>query len=221
MRDRDCRRAARGPPDQREEIIVGTPLLDQLRQVGALKDGHFLLSSGRHGDRYIEKFDLLRQPAATSSVCMDIVARVQNWSIDVVVGPTTGGIILAFEVARQLSVAAAYAERRDDGAEGREFRRNTTFDPGSRVLVVDDILTTGGSVRETLQALTLVPVEVVGVAVLVDRSGGRVEFDVPLIAVASLEIETWEATECPLCRQGVPLVKPGTAVPRSVDGVGH
>jgi orotate phosphoribosyltransferase len=192
--------------------MVSAPLLDQLRQVGALKDGHFLLSSGRHGDRYIEKFDLLRQPAATSAVCSEIVAKVQDWSVDVVVGPTTGGIILAFEVARQLGVAAAYAERRDDGADGREFRRNTTFRAGSRVLVVDDILTTGGSVRETLQALSLVPVDVAGVAVLVDRSGGHVDFNIPLIAVASLEIETWTAADCPLCRDGLPLVKPGTAV---------
>ncbi len=187
-------------------------LLERLRVVGALKDGHFLLASGRHSDRYVEKFDLLRQPSATSTVCRGFVDRFSDERVDVVVGPTTGGIILAFEVARQLGVSAAYAERRGDGVSGREFRRGTTFSPGQRVLVVDDILTTGGSVRETLAALSAYPVDVVSVAVLVDRSGGRVAFDVPLAALTTLDVATWDADGCPLCAQGIPLVKPGTTV---------
>lgn len=189
----------------------GAAVLAQLRDAGALKEGHFLLSSGRHSDRYIEKFDLLRHPRATEAVCRGFADRFRDAGIDVVAGPTTGGVILAFEVARQLGTAAAYAERRDDGAPGREFRRGTTFAPGQRVLVVDDILTTGGSVRETLAGLREHPVVVVAVAVLVDRSGGTVTFDVPLAALATLNVTTWDATECPLCRAGVPLVKPGTA----------
>jgi len=182
-------------------------VLDILQDSGSLKQGHFLLSSGRHSAQYIEKFDLLRRPAATSMVCTLIADRYRPEQIDVVVGPTTGGIILAFEVARQLHVQAAYAERSDGG---REFRRGTTFAPNERVLVVDDILTTGGSVRETLDALSGYPVEVVGVSVLVDRSGSRVEFGVPLSALAALDIASWDAEECPLCGSGIPLVKPGT-----------
>ena len=185
-------------------------LLQTLRASGALKEGHFLLSSGRHSDRYIEKFDLLRQPGATSEACGGIAQLFAGKGIDVVVGPTTGGIILAFEVARQLGVAAAYAERTANGESGREFRRGTVFRPGSRVLVVDDIMTTGGSVRETLQALKLHPVDVAAVAVLVDRSGGRVELGVPFHALATMQIDTWIASDCPLCREGVPLAKPGT-----------
>ncbi len=185
-------------------------LLERLRAVGALKEGHFLLASGRHSDRYVEKFDLLRQPVTTSQVCRAYADRFRGERIDVVVGPTTGGVILAFEVARQLGVAAAYAERRADGAPGREFRRGTTFSQGQRIFVVDDILTTGGSVRETLAALAAQPVEVVAVAVLVDRSGGRVTFDVPLVALTTLDVATWEADGCPLCEAGMPLVKPGT-----------
>jgi orotate phosphoribosyltransferase len=186
-------------------------LLTILRQVGALKEGHFLLSSGRHSDRYIEKFDLLRQPRATSAVCRRFAERFAGERVDVVAGPTTGGIILAFEVGRQLGVAAAFAERRSDGSPGREFRRGTTFAPGQRVLVVDDVLTTGGSVRETLAALAAEPVEVVAVAVLVDRSAGRVAFEgVPLVALATLDVATWDADDCPLCARGVPVVKPGT-----------
>ena len=185
-------------------------LLTRLRAVGALKEGHFLLASGRHSDRYVEKFDLLRQPAEISAVCAGFTERYRAERIDVVAGPTTGGILLAFEVGRQLGVAAAYAERRGDGEPGREFRRGTTFVPGQRVVVIDDILTTGGSVRETLAALAAHPVEVVGVGVLVDRSGGQVEFGVPLMALATLTVATWAATDCPLCAAGKPLVKPGT-----------
>lgn len=181
-----------------------------LTATGALKDGHFLLSSGRHSGQYIEKFDLLRQPEATSSVCAEIAEQFKGEAIDVVAGPTTGGILLAFEVARQLGVDAAYAERVSAESNKREFRRGTTFAPGARVLIVDDILTTGGSVRETLDALAGRDVQVVGVALLVDRSGGGVNLGIPLMALATLDIETWDAADCPLCKSGIPLVKPGT-----------
>jgi orotate phosphoribosyltransferase len=195
--------------------MASIDLLQQLEAIGALKKGHFLYASGKHGDTYVEKFNLLRDPQATSDVCRHFADRFRDQRIDVVAGPTTGGILLAFETARQLGVAAAYAERKGDGESGREFRRDTVFDRGARVLVVDDIMTTGGSVRETLAALADYPVEVVAVGVLVDRSAGATTFgDVPLVAIASRKFDAWEAGECPLCAQGVPLVKPGTtAVP--------
>jgi orotate phosphoribosyltransferase len=190
-------------------------VVTRLQSVGALKEGHFLLASGRHADRYFEKFDLLRHPRATEDVCHGFRDRFADAGIDVVVGPTTGGILLAFEVARQLGTEAAYAERPSDGSAGREFRRGTVFQAGQRVLVVDDILTTGGSLRDTLAALSAEPVEVVAVAVLVDRSGGRVSLgeNIPLFALATLDVASWDATECPLCGQGLPLTKPGTSTP--------
>ena len=187
-----------------------TEILETLRASGALKQGHFLLSSGRHSDQYVEKFDLLRQPGATSRACALIAERVSGQAIDVVVGPTTGGVILAFEVARQLGVNAAYAERSSENGSGREFRRGTTFASGARVLVVDDILTTGGSVRETLAALNAHDVEVIGVALLVDRSGGAANVGVPGFSLVSLDFVSWDPELCPLCQRGVPLVKPGT-----------
>lgn len=185
-------------------------ILETLRNSGALKEGHFVLSSGRHSDRYIEKFDLLRQPRATSEVCRFIAEHFRDQEIDVIVGPTTGGVLLAFEVARQLGVAAAYAERSSDGEARREFRRGTTFPSGGRVLVVDDILTTGGSIRETLDALAGHPVDVAGVAVLVDRSGGEADLGVRYEALATMNITTWDASDCPMCRRGQPVLKPGT-----------
>lgn len=178
---------------------------------GALKHGHFLLASGRHSDRYLEKFDLLRNPATTSAVLEPLADRLRGWDIDVIVGPTTGGILLAFELARQLGLPAAYAERSGEGLSGRDIKRSTTFAEGSRVFVIDDILTTGGSVAETLNALKVHPVTVVGIAVLADRSGGSVRFgELPLIPLLSLDIQSWAAAECPLCAAGAPLIKPGS-----------
>ena len=189
-------------------------VLDLFERSGALLDGHFLLASGRHSARYMEKFHLLRQPGITSEMCSGFAERFRNERIDVVVGPTTGGILLAFETGRQLGVAAAYAERASDGGSTREIRRGTTFAPGSRILIVDDIMTRGGSIRETLAALEPHPVEVVGIGVIVDRSGGALDFGVPLSALATVDIDTWEPAECPLCANGEPLTKPGTtAVP--------
>lgn len=186
-------------------------VLATLQAIGALKRGHFLFSSGRHGDVYLEKFDLFRNPVATSDICTGFVERFQDDRIDVVVGPTTGGILLAFETARQMAVGAAYAERSSEAGTSREFHRDTTFEPRSRVLVLDDILTTGGSVRETLRALEPHAVEIVAAGVLVDRSGGKVQFDdVPLFALATQDIASWDPSDCPLCREGVPIIKPGT-----------
>ncbi len=183
-----------------------------LREVGAMQEGHFLLSSGRHGDRYIEKFALLMRPRDTARVCRLIAERFAGARPDTVAGPTTGGILLAFEIARQLDIRAVYAER-TEGGPGREFRRGATFQPGERVLVVDDILTTGGAIRETLAALAPHGVETVGIGVLVDRSGGRVELGPPLYAALQADIATYDPADCPLCRRGLPLVKPGTTIP--------
>lgn len=192
-------------------MTSNAPMLALLEKTGALLNGHFLLSSGKHSDRYIEKFSLLRRPRDTEIVCRGFAEQFRDSKIDVVAGPTTGGILLAFEVARQLGVTAAYAERATDGSPQREFRRGTTFNPGARVLLVDDILTTGGSIRETIVALERNDVEIVAIGVLVDRSGGAVTFgSYPLFPLLSLTVEAWEPADCPLCRTAIPLRKPGT-----------
>lgn len=178
---------------------------------GALKEGHFLLASGRHSDRYLEKFDLLRDPVSTAQVLEPLAAELSSWEIGTIVGPTTGGILLAFELARQLGLPAAYAERKGEGLSGREIKRGTVFAGGDKVFIIDDILTTGGSVAETLVALQDHPVEVVGIAVLADRSGGSVRFgEIPLIPLLSLDIQSWPPVDCPLCAADVPLIKPGS-----------
>ncbi len=190
--------------------MVGAAEVERIfRDAGAFREGHFLLSSGRHSPRYLEKFQVLQRPRETERLCAAIAAWAAELEPQTVAGPTTGGIILAHEVARQLGLRAVYAERDDDGG-ARVFRRGFRLAPGERVLVVDDIMTTGGSVQETIDAVRSAGAAVVGAAVLVDRSGGGARLDVPLHALWSVDVPTFDPADCPDCAAGRPLTKPGT-----------
>lgn len=190
---------------------IGSTLVEDIfSRAGAYLEGHFLLSSGKHSPFYLEKFQVLQWPQETERLCQSIAESARSLDVQTVAGPTTGGIILAHEVARQLGVRAVYAERAEHG-RGREFRRGFRLNPGERVLVVDDILSTGGSVQDTIDAVRATGAEVVGVGVLVDRSAGQARFDgLPVIALWDVSIPAYDATQCPQCAQGIPLVKPGT-----------
>jgi orotate phosphoribosyltransferase len=153
---------------------------------------------------------VLQRPRDTERLAAGIVRWARQSEVETVAGPTTGGIILAHEVARQLSARAIYAERREQGDAGREFRRGFTLREGERVLVVDDILTTGGSVQETIAAVREAGGAVIGVAVLVDRSDGRFAPGIPMLALWRLEIPTYAPSECPLCAAGIRATHPGT-----------
>jgi orotate phosphoribosyltransferase len=179
------------------------------RESGALREGHFILASGRHSPMYLEKFQVLQHPVETERLCAAIASWAKALDIETVAGPTTGGIILAHEVARQLGVRAIYAERREGGA-GREFRRGFAIRTGERVVVVDDIMTTGGSVQETVDAVRSAGGHVAGAAVLVDRSGGAADVGVPMEALWRLDIPSYAPAECPLCAKGVVATHPGT-----------
>ncbi len=181
-----------------------TNLEDQLLARGALLRGHFQFASGRHGDTYVEKFRILQWPDVTGEAC-GMIAEHFRGQPNLVAGPTTGGIILAYETARHLGLRSIIAERKEPGS-GREFKRGFEIGPGDRVLVVDDVLTTGGSVREVIDAVRERGAEVVGVGMLVDRTGGGVDFGVPFYACLTLDIASWDAAECELCKAGVPLV---------------
>ena len=190
--------------------IGSTVVEDIFSRAGAYLEGHFLLSSGKHSPFYLEKFQVLQWPQETERLCQSIAESARGLGVQTVAGPTTGGIILAHEVARQLGVRAVYAERTADG-RGREFRRGFRLNPGERVLVVDDIMSTGGSVQETIDAVRSNGAEVVGVGVLVDRSAGQASFNgLPVIALWDVSIPTYPPDVCPQCAQGTPLVKPGT-----------
>jgi orotate phosphoribosyltransferase len=198
---------------------------DVFRRSGALIEGHFQLKSGRHSERYVEKFLVLQDPAATGELVAFWAARYlrgEERLVDVVAGPTTGGIILAFEAARQLGVRGIFAEevRAADGTASRAFRRGFRVEPGERVLLVDDILTTGGSLLAMLPAVEAAGGEIVGCEVLVDRSGGLAALTSPstgrrysLSALWTLEIPSFEpgADSCPACARDVPLQIPGSS----------
>jgi orotate phosphoribosyltransferase len=208
----------------RQAIAARTEAL--FRASGALRSGHFVLKSGRHSDAYLEKFLVLQDPAATSELCGFWAAAQRDddgaATVDLVAGPTTGGVILAFETGRQLGVRAIFAE--EVSAEGdtprREFRRGFAIAPGERVLLVDDILTTGGSLLAMIPAVEAAGGEIVQCAVLVDRSGGLATLTspatgrvYPLRALWQLELPTFEPgpATCPRCAAGEPAVTPGSS----------
>lgn len=173
---------------------------------GAVLKGHFLLTSGLHSPVYWEKFQVLQYPQYTQELCRSIADNFRSQNIQVVAGPTTGGIILAFEVGRQLGVRGIFAEKKDGG---RAFRRGFNIEPGERVLLVDDILTTGGSIQEVIAAISETQGKLVGIGVLVDRSGGSIDFGVPLFSCVRSATITYPPGECPLCAAHIPLVKRG------------
>ena len=173
---------------------------------GAILKGHFLLTSGLHSPIYWEKSRVVQFPRYTEQLCQMIAAHFREQSVQVVAGPTTVGIILAYEVAKQLGVRSIFAEK--EGTE-RVFRRGFSIDPGERVLVVDDILTTGGSIRDVLAAVNRLGGKAVGAGVLVDRSEQKPDFGVPLFSCHRSETVTYRAEDCPLCAARIPLVRPG------------
>ncbi len=176
---------------------------------GALLRGHFLLSSGLHSPVYWEKARVLQYPEYTEELCGMIADHFRESGVQVVAGPTTPGIIISYEVARQLGVRGIFAEREESG--GRVFRRGFRIDPGERVLIVDDIFTRGGSIRDVVEAVNKTNGDIVGIGVLVDRSPEKVEFGVPFFSCHRTEVITYTPEECPLCADGIPLIKPGSS----------
>ena len=163
---------------------------------GAILEGHFLLTSGLHSGMYVEKFQVLQYPKATEKLCEGFAEKFKDEKIDVVIGPVTGGIILAHETAKHFGTRAIFAER-DNGR--MTIKRGFEIQPGERVLIVEDIVTTGGSVMEVIDVVREWGGIVAGVAMLVDRSGGTVDFGVPAKALLTLKIDTFTPENCPLC----------------------
>jgi orotate phosphoribosyltransferase len=176
-----------------------------LKSTGAVLEGHFRLASGRHSGIYIEKFRIMENPQATTVLCGMIAEHFRDAGAAAVVGPAMGGVILAFETARQLGVRNVFAEK--EAAGKLIFDRGFSFTAGEPVLVVDDVLTTGGSVRQVLSLVESAGARTVGVGMLVDRTGGGVDFGVPFFACHKMPVESYSPDECPLCREALPLIQ--------------
>lgn len=182
-------------------------ILELLKRSGALMEGHFKLASGLHSDRYVEKFRLLEDPRSTETLMKELASRVLKYRADVVVGPVTGGVILSYEMARQLGTLAYFTEKTAEG--GMELRRG--FDvAGKRVLLVEDVVTTGGSILKAAEAVRAAGGEVAAFGLLVDRSSGRFRPDAPVEALVTLQIETWPPDKLPEHLAKLPLTEPGS-----------
>ncbi len=180
--------------------------LTLLEEAGAVLKGHFQYASGRHGDTYIEKFRLLEKPRVTEALCSQLADHFRELQPDLVVGPTTGGILLAHETAKHLGegINAYFAERREDG--GRYIGRGFAVEPGQSVLVVDDVLTTGGSVRDTLDAVVESGGTPIGVGLVVDRTNGATGFgELETFACLEIDVASYSPDDCALCVEGVEL----------------
>jgi orotate phosphoribosyltransferase len=186
---------------------IAEKVLDLLRQTEALLEGHFLLTSGLHSARYVQGAKVLQYPQHAEALGRWLAEACQATAIDVVVSPALGGIVIGQEVARALGVRSVFTEREHGQMT---LRRGFVITPGERVCVVEDVTSTGGSVREVIRVVEACQATLVGVGAILDRSAGQATFGVPFHALATLQIENYTAAACPLCRQGSTPVKPGS-----------
>lgn len=183
-------------------------VLDLFRQTGVLLEGHFKLTSGRHSPLFLQCSQIMQYPDKAGPLADQLAAKLKAYNPDGVIGPAMGGIVLAYEVGRALGKRAIFAERQDGTMT---LRRGFHIKPGEKFIVVEDAVSTGGSVREVMDVVRERGAEVVAVGMLVDRSGGKVDFGVPAERMATLEVPSYTSDECPMCRQGQPLTLPKSA----------
>ena len=187
---------------------MGGLTLDDMKTAGALLDGHFKLSSGLHSPRYLQCALFLADPARAEAAGRQLAARLRNCGVQMVVAPALGGVIIGHEVARALGVSFLFTERADGVMQ---LRRGFSIAAGDRVLVVEDVVTTGGSTREVMEVVRHGGGTVVGVGSMVNRSGAENPFaPLPYTALLAVDVPTYQPEVCPLCQAGVPVVKPGS-----------
>jgi len=188
-------------------MLTRERIIEIFKETGVMLEGHFQLTSGRHSDHYMQCAQLFQYPQYSQLLCQELADVFKDEKIDLVAGPAVGGIIIAYQVACCLGVRNIFAERQDGKMT---LRRGFTVKPGENVLVCEDVVTTGGSVREVVELLKEAGANVIGVGSIVDRSNGKVDFGVPYKAVLPMEVISWEPEDCPLCKQGSVAYKPGS-----------
>lgn len=185
----------------REEIIT------ILKEAEVLLEGHFLLTSGRHSGKYLQCAKIFRNTKYAEPLCKELADKYKDKGVEVVIGPAMGAVQMAYEVSRHLKCENFFTERE----EGKmTLRRGFSVKKGQKVLLVEDVVTTGGSIKEVLELVKGMGADVVGIGCVVDRTGGKIDFGVPFDAVLSMEVESYDREDCPICKSNVPLVKPGS-----------
>jgi orotate phosphoribosyltransferase len=190
------------------ERLTDADVLQVFRDTRALLEGHFLLRSGLHSRQYFQCASVLQYPRIAEQLCGELAAKLKNAGAQTVISPAMGGLLIGHEVARALNVRHIFVEK--NAVEKLELRRSFQVAPGEKVLVVEDVVTKGGRVQETIEIVRGLGGEVAGIGALVDRSAGKVNFGVRLESLLRLQIETFEPAACPLCQAGTPVVKPGS-----------
>jgi orotate phosphoribosyltransferase len=190
------------------EHVTDAEVLQIFRETRALLDGHFVLRSGLHSRQYFQCAMVLQYPRVAERLCGDLAGKLRSAGAQVVVSPALGGLFVGHEVARALDVRHIFTEKNSTGK--LELRRGFQIAQGEKVLAVEDVVTKGGRVQETIDIVRALGGEVVGVGTLVDRSGGKVGFGVPLESLLRLSVDTFDPATCPLCQAGTPLIKPGS-----------
>ncbi|MBN1917774.1 MAG: orotate phosphoribosyltransferase [Verrucomicrobia bacterium] len=181
-----------------------------LKDAGAWLEGHFLLHSGRHSDQFIQMAQAFQYPDKVGVLCAELAGKLRPYGPRVVVGPAVGGILMAYAIGQTLGIRALYTEKQDGL---HRLSRGFRIEPGEPVAVVDDVSTTGDSVRQAMAAVREAGGAVVAAGLIIDRSGGAVTFDVPFVSLATVKMSTWSPAECPLCARKAPLIDPDTRQP--------
>jgi len=182
-------------------------VLDLFRQAGALLEGHFRLSSGLHSDRYLQSALVLQHPEFAEQLGRALAQRTEHLQATAVLSPALGGIVIGQEVGRALQIRALFAERQDGALT---LRRGFTLERSDRVLIVEDVITTGGSTRETIAVAEAAGARVIGAAAIIDRGSDPSRLNVPLQSLVKMEVPAYPPESCPLCAKGLPVVKPGS-----------
>ncbi len=189
-------------------MLTQEEMLKIFEKTGGILKGHFILTSGRHSDTYMQCAKLFVDPKASELLCKSLAEKLNGEKIDLVISPAVGGILMGYEMARQLGVNNIFAER-ENGA--MTLRRGFTLPENANVLVVEDVVTTGGSVKEVIELVKERGCNVTAVASIVDRSNGKVDFGVKFVNLISMDVVSYEPSECPMCKEGkTPAVKPGS-----------
>ncbi|MFA8341653.1 MAG: orotate phosphoribosyltransferase [Rhodothermaceae bacterium] len=187
--------------------MANKEIIEIFEKTNALLNGHFVLTSGKHSNQYFQCAQVLQHTKHMETICTTLADHFRDFEIDVVISPAIGGICVGQEVARQLGKRFIFAERK---TKDLELRRNFEIKEGEKVLVCEDVVTTGGSVFEVIDIVKERKGELVGVGIIVDRSNGKADFGVPTKSTLALEVVTYDPEECPLCKEGVPIEKPGS-----------